>query len=63
MAFIYGVLYLDFTSYPLVFEQARGWSVSMSGLSFLGIGAGMSTAAALSPLVNRVHCNIQFDVV
>lgn len=55
MAFIYGVLFLDFTAYPIVFQKERGWSLSISGLPFLGIGVGMATATALSPLVNRVH--------
>ncbi|RYP71974.1 hypothetical protein DL770_008036 [Monosporascus sp. CRB-9-2] len=55
MAFLYGVLFLDFSAYPVVFQQARGWSVSISGLSFLGIGIGMALAAALSPQVNHLH--------
>ncbi|PSR84456.1 major facilitator superfamily domain-containing protein [Coniella lustricola] len=57
MAFIYGVLYLDFTAYPVVFQTARGWPLSISGLSFLGIGTGMALATALSPAVNRVHAH------
>ncbi len=55
MAFIYGVLFLDFTAYPVVFQKARSWSVSISGLSFVGMGAGMAFATMLSPLVNRIH--------
>jgi MFS family permease len=55
MAFVYGVLFLDFTAYPVVFKTARGWSTGISGLSFSGIGLGMALATALSPLVNRVH--------
>lgn len=55
MAFIYGVLFLDFTAYPIVFQRARGWSLGISGLSFLGIGLGMAIAALLSPLVDRIH--------
>lgn len=55
MAFIYGVLFLDFTAYPIVFQRARGWSLGISGLSFLGIGLGMATAAVLSPLIDRIH--------
>ncbi|KAI0204186.1 MFS general substrate transporter [Astrocystis sublimbata] len=55
MAFVYGVLFLDFTSYPIIFQEARGWSVAISGLSFLGIGVGMAAAAALSPLADRIH--------
>ncbi|KAF2719792.1 MFS general substrate transporter [Polychaeton citri CBS 116435] len=55
MAFIYGVLFLDFTAYPIVFQQTRGWSVGISGLSFTGIGVGMVLATILSPYANRVH--------
>jgi multidrug resistance protein len=55
MAFVYGVLFIDFTAYPIVFQKTRGWSLSISGLSFLGIGLGMVLAAALSPLVNRIY--------
>jgi MFS family permease len=55
MAFIYGVLFLDFTAYPVVFQTARGWSTGIAGLSFSGIGIGMAIATALSPQVNRIH--------
>ncbi|GME22602.1 mfs multidrug transporter [Neofusicoccum parvum] len=55
MAFCYGILYLDFTAYPIVFSTTRGWPPSLSGLSFLGIGLGMALSTACSPLINRVH--------
>ncbi|RBR26198.1 uncharacterized protein FIESC28_00981 [Fusarium coffeatum] len=55
MAFIYGILYLDFTAYPYVFQQTRHWDAGISGLSFLGIGAGMAIATAASPYINRVY--------
>ena len=55
MALIYGVLYLDFTAYPIVYQQSRGWSIGISGLSFLGIAVGMAVATASSPYINRVH--------
>ncbi|KAI9837663.1 MAG: hypothetical protein M1837_002923 [Sclerophora amabilis] len=55
MALVYGILYLDFTAYPIVFTQSRHWSVGVSGLSFLGIGVGMAIATAGSPYLNRIH--------
>ncbi|KAI1066916.1 hypothetical protein LB507_011349 [Fusarium sp. FIESC RH6] len=55
MAFIYGILYLDFTAFPYVFQQTRHWDAGISGLSFLGIGAGMAIATAASPYINRVY--------
>lgn len=36
MAFVYGILYLDFTAYPFVFIQTRHWRADIMSLSFLG---------------------------
>ena len=55
MAFTYGVLFLDFSAYPIVFGQERGWSIAMSGLSFLGVGIGMLVATACSPFLDRQY--------
>ena len=40
MALVYGVLYLFF-SYPIAFEQQRGWSPGLASLPFLGIIVGI----------------------
>jgi hypothetical protein len=37
---VYGILYLCFVAYPIVFRQERGWSAGIAGLAFLGIGTG-----------------------
>ncbi|KAK5625003.1 hypothetical protein RRF57_000719 [Xylaria bambusicola] len=55
MAFLYGILYLDFTAYPYVFQEIRHWTPGISGLTFLGIGVGMAIASASSPYVNRIY--------
>lgn len=55
MALIYGILYLDFTAYPIVYQQSRGWSTGIAGLSFLGIAVGMAIATIGSPYINTVH--------
>lgn len=54
-AFVWGILYLDFTAYPFVFRQSRGWSEGRAGLSFIGIGIGMAIATASSPYINTIH--------
>lgn len=38
IALVYGVLYLCFVAYPIVFSDIRGWSAGISGLAFCGIG-------------------------
>ncbi|KAJ5718474.1 hypothetical protein N7488_004120 [Penicillium malachiteum] len=37
MAIIYGTMYMEFAAFPIVFEDARNWTESTSGLSFLGM--------------------------
>jgi hypothetical protein len=49
-AIVYGTLYLFFTAFPIVFQQGRGWSLSHSGLAFLGIGVGLLLGNLLNPL-------------
>ena len=36
MAFIYGLLYLFLTAYPIVFQQIHGMSGGVGGLAYLG---------------------------
>ncbi|GFF26121.1 uncharacterized MFS-type transporter C530.15c [Aspergillus lentulus] len=55
MALVYGILYLDFTAYPVVYRETRAWSASIAGLSFLGICVGMAIATLISPYVNQIH--------
>ncbi|KAK1757261.1 citrinin biosynthesis cluster MFS transporter mrr1 [Echria macrotheca] len=51
---IYGILYLCFVAYPIVFVQHRGWSPGMSGLAFLGMGIGTLLAIFLEPVWRRI---------
>lgn len=44
MAVIFGLLYMQFTSFPLVFQGARGWSPGIAALAFIGIAVGSNTA-------------------
>lgn len=51
---IYGVLYLCFVAYPIVFTQHRGWGPGIAGLAFVGIGIGTLLAIASEPLCRRL---------
>ncbi|KAL6719033.1 hypothetical protein ACLMJK_003268 [Lecanora helva] len=39
-AIVYGILYLIFTAFPVVFEEERHWSQGVSGLSYVGVMMG-----------------------
>ncbi|KAL2268390.1 hypothetical protein VTJ83DRAFT_3236 [Remersonia thermophila] len=54
ISIVYGILYLCFVAYPIVFTLHRGWSVSQTGLSFLGIGVGTLLAISLEPAWRRL---------
>ncbi|PSR79592.1 major facilitator superfamily domain-containing protein, partial [Coniella lustricola] len=40
MSFVYGALYLLFTTIPTVFEDTYGFNTGLTGLVYLGIGTG-----------------------
>jgi DHA1 family multidrug resistance protein-like MFS transporter len=44
MAFIYGLLYLFLTAYPIVFQQIHGFSGGVGGLPYFGMIIGMLCA-------------------
>ncbi|GFF40307.1 uncharacterized transporter C530.02 [Aspergillus lentulus] len=54
VALVYGVLYLCFVAYPIAFQQERGWSPGIGGLSFVGIGVGVLIAIACEPIFRKV---------
>ena len=44
MAFIYGLLYLFLTAYPIVFQQIHGMNMGVGGLPYFGMIIGMLIA-------------------
>jgi DHA1 family multidrug resistance protein-like MFS transporter len=47
MAFIYGLLYLFLTAYPLVFQGVHGMNLGVGGLPFFGMIAGQLLAGTV----------------
>ncbi|KAL4809515.1 MFS general substrate transporter [Aspergillus unguis] len=46
MSFVFGLLYLLFTTITSLFTQTYGWPVELAGLSYLGIGFGFGLGIA-----------------
>jgi DHA1 family multidrug resistance protein-like MFS transporter len=44
MSFIYGLLYLFLTAYPIVFQQIHGFNAGVGGLPYFGLIGGMLSA-------------------
>lgn len=53
MGTTYGIYYLFFVAYPIVFVKERVWSADVSGLAFMGICVGILCAIAMEPLIRR----------
>ncbi|KAL2844904.1 major facilitator superfamily domain-containing protein [Aspergillus pseudodeflectus] len=54
-AILLGTLYLFFGAFPLVFKATHGMNLWQTGLTFLGIIAGMLLAAASNPVWARIR--------
>ena len=54
ISLVYGILYLCFVAYPIVFTEYRGWSPSISGLAFIGMGIGTMISICAEPLLRRI---------
>ncbi|KZT30282.1 MFS general substrate transporter [Neolentinus lepideus HHB14362 ss-1] len=58
IAIVYGILYLEFTAFPIVFQQERGWTPGQGGLAFIGIGVGIFLGIALNFWFNARYIRI-----
>ena len=55
---IYGILYLCFVAYPIVYTEHRGWTISQSSLAFVGIGVGnMITICCATPIKKMIDAH------
>jgi len=53
IAVIYGILYLCFVAYPIVFAGERDWQPGFVGLAYLGIGIGSLITIGLEPFIRK----------
>ncbi|OAX82965.1 hypothetical protein ACJ72_02683 [Emergomyces africanus] len=47
-SFVYGILYLSLSSFPIAFVEVRGWSQLVGHLPFLGLLTGVTMGAGLN---------------
>ncbi|KAH3674469.1 hypothetical protein WICMUC_003307 [Wickerhamomyces mucosus] len=52
MSILYGLLYMFFFAYPVVYMEGKGWSAGKTGLMFIPIAVGVLVATFISPLFN-----------
>ncbi|GIZ40711.1 hypothetical protein CKM354_000403900 [Cercospora kikuchii] len=53
MSVLYGLLYMFFIAYPIIFQEGKGYSASITGLMFIPLAIGVVMSAFFSPWVNK----------
>ena len=53
MSVVYGLLYMFFFAYPVIYMEGKGWSASKTGIMFIPIGVGVIIATLVAPLFNK----------
>ncbi|KAK4048781.1 hypothetical protein OIV83_004547 [Microbotryomycetes sp. JL201] len=53
LSVVYGLLYSAFSSFPIIWEQLRGFSLGLGGLIFIGVGIGTTLGAVLNVIMQR----------
>jgi multidrug resistance protein len=53
MSVLYGLLYMFFVAYPIIYQKRKGWSAGKTGLMFIPLAVGVILSAMCAPFVNR----------
>lgn len=53
MSVIYGLLYMFFFAFPIVYMEGKGWSASKTGIMFIPIGVGVVFSTVVAPFINK----------
>ncbi|KAH7118786.1 major facilitator superfamily domain-containing protein [Dendryphion nanum] len=58
MSVLYGLLYMFFVAFPIVYQEGKGYSAGITGLMFIPLMLGVLLSAACAPLVNRHYLTL-----
>lgn len=53
MSIIYGLLYMFFFAYPMVYSEGKKWGDIKTSLMFIPLGVGVLISTAISPILNK----------
>lgn len=58
MSVLYGLLYMFFVAYPIVYVNGKGWSEGSTGLMFIPLAIGVLLSAGCAPFVNKHYLSL-----
>ncbi|RFU29249.1 hypothetical protein B7463_g7104, partial [Scytalidium lignicola] len=53
MSVLYGLLYMFFVAFPIIYQEGKGYTAGITGLMFIPIAIGVLLSATCAPFVNR----------
>lgn len=58
MSVLYGLLYMFFVAFPIVYQEGKGWGPGPTGLMFIPLAIGVLASALCSPLINMHYLKL-----
>jgi MFS family permease len=58
MSVLYGLLYMFFVAYPIIYQGGKGYSSGHTGLMFIPIAVGVLASACCAPIVNKQYLRL-----
>ncbi|KAK5990042.1 Major facilitator superfamily multidrug transporter NAG3 [Cladobotryum mycophilum] len=58
MSVLYGLLYMFFVAFPIIYQKGKGYSAGKTGLMFIPVAVGVIASAICSPLVNKHYLTL-----
>ncbi|KAL2001498.1 hypothetical protein VTN02DRAFT_1680 [Thermoascus thermophilus] len=58
MSVLYGLLYMFFVAYPIVYQKGKGYSAGITGLMFIPLAIGVFMSAWCAPFVNKHYLKL-----
>ncbi|KAF2711667.1 multidrug resistant protein [Pleomassaria siparia CBS 279.74] len=58
MSVLYGLLYMFFVAFPIVYQKGKGYTAGTTGLMFIPMAVGVLMSAACAPMVNKHYLTL-----
>ena len=58
MSVLYGLLYMFFVAFPIIYQKGKGYSAGKTGLMFIPVAVGVLASACCSPFVNKHYLTL-----
>ncbi|KAK3073912.1 Synaptic vesicle transporter SVOP [Teratosphaeriaceae sp. CCFEE 6253] len=58
MSVLYGLLYMFFVAFPIIYQEGKGYSAGITGLMFIPTAVSVLMSAACAPIINKHYNSI-----